>query len=60
MYIIVGNDIYYKQVRIYDTKDCTIEMVSHKKMYKYIELGVKVYGLSEDNIILCQDLDMFY
>lgn len=56
MYIIVGNDIYYKQVLVYDTKDCTTEMVSHKTFYETIARGIEVKGLDSNNNIICQTL----
>lgn len=59
VYIIVGNDIYYKQVRVYDTKDCTTVMVRHKTLFDCVKNGTKVYGLTSSNEILCQSLDVF-
>lgn len=56
MYIIVGNDIYYKQVLVYDTKDCTTVMVSHKTFYETIARGIEVKGLDNNNNIICQTL----
>lgn len=57
MFIIVGNDIYYKQVLIYDTTDCSTEMVSYKYLKQAIDRGIEIKGLDENNNILCQTLN---
>lgn len=57
MFIIIGNDIYYKQVLIYDTTDCSTEMVSYKYLKQALDRGIEIKGLDENNNILCQTLN---
>lgn len=56
MFIIVGNDIHYKQVLVKDTKDNSIEMVSHGYLQRAINKGLEVKGLDSRGNILCQSL----
>ena len=58
MFIIVGNDIYYKQVLIRDTKDNSTEMVSHDYLYQAIRKGIEIRGIDSRGNIMCQTLDV--
>lgn len=58
MFIIVGNDIYYKQVLIRDTKDNSTEMVSYDYLYRAIRKGIEIRGLDSRGNIMCQTLDV--
>lgn len=56
MFIIVGNDIHYKQVLVRDTRDNSIEMVSHDYLQRAVNRGLEVKGLDSGGNILCQSL----
>lgn len=60
MFIIVGNNINYKRVLIYDTTDCSRESVSYECLKQALDRGIEIKGLDENNNILCQTLDAVY